>query len=196
LRQTVSSIRRTEEDWAQALEIAGAVVGLMVVMTFLEDVLPFDIRNLGIVPRTLPGLLGILFGPLLHLGFPHLLANALPLFVLLVLLFAHREYKPTWTFQCIWVGSGLGTWLIGRGGAVHIGASSLIYGLVVYLVAAGWWMRSWRAVAVALIVLIWYGGIFFGLLPQRGIVSWEGHLAGAVTGFFLARQQWAGPSRR
>ena len=74
---------------------------------------------------------------------------------------------------------------------MHIGASSLIYGLVVYLIAAGWWMRSWRSGLVALGVLAFYGGIFYGVLPQRGIVSWEGHLAGAVAGFLVARQNYS-----
>ena len=85
------------------------------------------------------------------------------------------------------MGSGLGTWLIGRGNALHIGASSLIYGLVVYLIGAGYWMRSWNSVGVALVVLLFYGGIFYGVLPQQGSVSWEGHLAGAISGLMVAQ---------
>jgi membrane associated rhomboid family serine protease len=129
---------------------------------------------------------GIVFSPLLHLGFAHVFANAFPLFVLLILLFAQRAYSPNRTLALIWFGSGLGTWLIGRGGAVHIGASSLIYGLVVYLIAAGWWLRSWQSILVAVLVLVFYGGIFSGVLPQQGIVSWEGHLAGAIAGLLVA----------
>ena len=171
----------------EAVELSSLLVGLMGLVTTLEWLAPFDLRVFGIVPRTEGGLVGIAFAPLLHLGFPHLLANALPLFVLLVLLFAQRQYRPVQTLAWIWVGSGLGTWLIGRGGAVHIGASSLIYGLVVYLIATGWWLRNWRALLVALAVLVFYGGIFAGVLPQRGMISWEGHLAGALAGLGVAR---------
>jgi membrane associated rhomboid family serine protease len=162
------------------------LVGLMALLTLLDYVLPIDLRVFGIVPRTVFGLGGILLSPLLHLNFAHLLANALPLWILLVLLFAEPTYHPERTLAWIWLGSGVGTWLIGRGGAVHIGASSLIYGLVVYLIAAGWWMRSWRSVLIAIAVVIFYGGIFYGVVPQRGMISWEGHLAGALTGLLVA----------
>ncbi len=158
----------------------------MVLVTVLDWVLPIDLRVFGIVPRTARGLIGIPFGPLLHMNFGHLFANAFPLWVLLMLLFGQRAYYPEQTLGWIWLGSGLGTWLIGRGGAVHIGASSLIYGLVVYFVAAGWWKRNGQAVLLALAVLLFYGGIFYGVLPQRGVVSWEGHLAGALTGLVVA----------
>ena len=83
----------------------------------------------GIVPRTVPGLVGLVCRPLLPASPAHLLANALPLFILLVLLFWDRHYYPGLTVCSIWFFSGLGTWLIGRSGTVHIGASSIIFGL-------------------------------------------------------------------
>jgi membrane associated rhomboid family serine protease len=129
----------------------------------------------------------VLFAPLLHLNGAHLMANAIPLFILLVLLFWDRKYHPERTMAIIWVFSGLGTWLIGRGNACHIGASSLIYGLVVYFIVAAFRMRSWRAAIVAILVFIFYGGIFYGMVPQKEMVSWEGHLSGAISGWIAAR---------
>lgn len=175
------------KDWTEPFEISVMLVGLMAFITVLDWLLPIDLRAFGILPRTIYGIVGIAFAPLLHLGFPHLVANALPLMVLLVLTFGKQTYRPKQTLTWIWLGSGLGTWLIGRGDSIHIGASSLIYGLVVYLVASGWWMRNWHSVLVAVVVLILYGGIFYGVLPQRGSISWEGHLAGAIAGFLVAR---------
>jgi membrane associated rhomboid family serine protease len=185
----VSRRRRSSgNQWVEALEISSALIALMVLVAWLEYLLP-GLRGFGIVPRTLRGLVGILFSPLLHLNFAHLTANAASLWVLLVLLFGSSHHAPERTLGWIWLGSGLGTWLIGRGDAVHIGASSLIYGLVVYFLAAGWWLRTWRAALVALFVLLIYGGIFYGVLPQRGTVSWEGHLAGAISGLLVARRK-------
>ena len=149
------------------------------------------LAGFGIVPRTLSGLAGIAFSPLLHASPAHLLANALPLFVLLVLLFWDRHYYPALTLASIWFFSGLGTWLIGRaseGGRpiIHIGASSIIFGLVTYLIVAGFRMKSWRSAVVALLVFIGFGGLLYGLLPRAGPISWEGHLSGALAGVWAA----------
>src|SRR5437660_10585805 len=148
----------------------------------------------GIVPRTVPGLVGIAFSPLLHASSAHLLANALPLFILLVLLFWDRHYYPVLTLSSIWFFSGLGTWLIGRSSddgrpIVHIGASSIIFGLVTYFIVAGFLMKSWRSAIVALLVLICFGGIFYGVMPQAGPISWEGHLSGALAGIWAAKRK-------
>lgn len=144
------------------------------------------LQLLGIMPRTTKGLVGILFSPLLHASPSHLVTNAVPLFVLLTLLFMDRHYKPGATLSFIWLVSGFGTWLIGRPGAIHLGASSIIYGLVTYLVASGLLQRTWQSVFVAVVVFTLYGGVIYGIFPQPGPISWEGHLCGACAGVWVA----------
>lgn len=178
-------------NWSNAVESSSLVVGLMILVAVVDRFLPVPLNALGIIPRTVPGLIGIIFSPLLHLNAAHLLANALPLFVLLLFLFWDRKYHPVETLSVIWLASGFGTWLIGRGNSIHIGASAIIYGLVVYLIAAAFWMQRWRPAFVAIFVFVIYGGIFYGVLPQRGHVSWEGHLAGAIAGWWTARRNHA-----
>src|SRR5438132_1947119 len=180
---------------------AAQTSALMISLLFLVEVSDLILRRekgltfagFGIVPRTVPGLVGIAFSPLLHASPAHLLANALPLFILLILLFWDRHYYPVLTLASIWFFSGLGTWLIGRGAdggrpIVHIGASSIIFGLVAYLIVAGFLMKSWRSAIVALLVFIGFGGIFYGVLPQAGPISWEGHLSGALAGIWAAKR--------
>lgn len=179
-----------------ALQASFLLVGLMFFIKAVELIAGLSFAGLGIIPRTEHGLIGLVFSPLLHGNPAHLMANAAPLFVLLTLLFWDRKYHPWRTLVLIWLASGLGTWLIGRGGdpahpTVHIGASSVIYGLVVYLLVAGFLMDSWRAVFVAVGVGVLYGGIFYGLMPQAGPISWEGHLCGAIAGFCTARHNHA-----
>ncbi|MBM3878259.1 MAG: rhomboid family intramembrane serine protease [Verrucomicrobia bacterium] len=163
------------------------LVGVLGLVWALTLVLP-ELRGLGIWPRTMRGLVGILAAPLLHANLAHLTANALPLLVLLTLLFWDKHYHPERTLALVWLAAGLGTWLIGRGHAVHIGASGLVYGLVTYLVVSGFLMKSWRSAFVALLVFLFYGGIVYGMLPQRGLISWEGHLCGALAGLWAARR--------
>jgi membrane associated rhomboid family serine protease len=163
-------------------------VGLLFLVLAADGLFHLSLIRLGIVPRTVGGLVGILFSPLLHFNWSHLAANAAPLFVLLLLLLGHREYHPWRTLSLIWVASGLGTWLIGRGHSVHLGASSLIFGLAAFLIVAGLRVRSWQAVAVSILVAVLYGGIFYGVMPRSGPISWEGHLCGAIAGVLAARK--------
>ncbi len=79
---------------------AGAVRGSLALVTLLfavfcvQALFRLPLHRFGIVPRTLSGLPGILFSPLLHADLQHLLANSLPLFVLLILVLSNREYHP------------------------------------------------------------------------------------------------------
>jgi len=162
------------------------LVLVLFLIFYVNQFLGGRLNYFGIIPRTGWGLLGILFSPLLHYNQAHLTANGVSLFLLLVILFSHREYRPEVALASIWLLSGLGTWLIGRP-SVHIGASGVIYGVVTYLIAAAWWLRSWRSAFLAVLILFLYGGIFYGMLPHAGFVSWEAHLSGAIAGVLAAR---------
>lgn len=178
------------DRFAEAFE-ASALIVLILYSVLVVDtwVLPFPLAQFGIVPRSWEGLPGVVLSPLLHANWQHLTANASSLLVLLTFLFWDHRYRPEETLAGLWIGSGLGTWLIGRGDAVHIGASAIIYGLMVYLIVAAFWVRSWRCFFIALVVLIFYGGLLHGIFPRDGVVSWEAHLSGACVGFLVARHQ-------
>ena len=177
-----------KSTFPQAVFISALFIAVLFLVKGIENLFHLPLEQFGIVPRTLSGLIGILFSPLLHGNMHHLLANSVPLFVLLVLLLSNPKYHPYQTLALIWLASGLGTWLIGRGGAVHIGASSIVFGLAAFLIVAGLTMKSWRSATVAIFVFLFYGGIFYGALPQAGPISWEGHLCGALAGAWLARR--------
>ena len=153
----------------------------------VDSLFPFlGLHRLGIHPRSAFGLVGILFAPLLHAGLFHIAANTVPLFVMLVLLQIQNARRSLETLAQIWVLSGLGTWLIGRSGSVHIGASGLIYGLLSYLIAVGFYQRDWRSIAIGVVVLFSYGGLLWRIVPAYWFISWEGHLCGAISGVLVA----------
>jgi membrane associated rhomboid family serine protease len=172
----------------EAAQISAVLVGLLFIVHILNVMTQMRLNAFGIEPRTTRGLLGILFSPFLHGNAAHIVANATALLALLFLLFVNPKYRAEETLLMIWLGSGLGTWLIGRP-SLHVGASAIIYGLIVYLIAAGWWMKGWRPVIAACVVLFFYAGAIFGLVPNDSKVSWEGHLAGAIVGWMVARYQ-------
>lgn len=181
-----------KSSFSRAANTSGSFVALLVFVELADLILQLShpgasLKGLGIRPHERSGLIGIAFSPLLHGDWYHLAANAIPLLVLVTVLFSDRRYRPSVALTLIWVVSGLGTWYLGRPGTLHIGASSLVYGLVAYLMVSGILMRSWRAFFVALLVGLAFSGIWYGVLPQAGPVSWEGHLSGALAGVIAAR---------
>lgn len=171
------------------LKLSAARLGVLAVVlwgVFLADrVLPIDFNRWGIVPRELGGIWGIFLSPFLHANLSHLLSNFLPLMILLTLLVATQRHSWWIALQIVLLG-GLLLWVFGRP-AVHVGASGLIYGLIAYLMAAGFRQGRFGPAIAALLVGFLYGGtLLSGVLPTVGEhVSWDGHLTSAVAGGIL-----------
>ena len=146
----------------------------------------------GIRPRSLSGLWGILCAPFLHAGLGHLLANTLPLLVLGTLTMARRQ-ADFWVVSAVSaLTAGLGAWLLGAPGTVHIGASGVIFGYFGFLLARGIYERRAGAIGIAILVAWLFGPMVVGVLPSVGVgISWQSHLfgflGGALTGRLLGR---------
>ncbi len=150
-----------------------------------EIVSGLNLGILGIYPRHVMGLPGIIFAPVIHGNLSHLFSNSGPVLVLGTAVFYF--YRPV-AFRVIflsWIITGIMVWLAGRE-AFHIGASGLIYALASFLFFSGFIRRSIELIAISFIVVFLYGGMIWGILPLREGISWETHLMGAVTGFLLA----------
>lgn len=145
-----------------------------------------DLGFLGLLPRQLSGLKGILFAPLIHADFGHIISNSVPLFVLSVMvLFFYRKVAKR-SFLFIYLLTGLSVWIFARHDVFHIGASGVVYGLVSFVFWMGIFRRSLQAVILALIVTLLYSGMFLGVLPGQEGISWESHLLGGLVGIFTA----------
>ena len=164
--------------------------GFVLLIWFLELVdsliLSGSLDTLGVQPRTLVGLRGILFMPFLHNGFGHVLANTIPFFILgwLVMLGGIPQFFVVVAVTMIV--SGLGAWLFGSSNSVHIGASGLVFGFLGFLITRAYFERSLVSIALALFVFVLYGGILLGALPLQSGISWQGHLFGFVGGALAA----------
>lgn len=143
--------------------------------------------SFGIRPRSVVGLRGILLAPLLHGGFPHLIANTVPLLVLgwFVMLRATKDWFIVGALSTV-VG-GVGVWLIGATQSVHIGASIVVFGFLGYLLFRGFFERKFWPILGSIVVGIMYGGALWGVLPGQAGISWEGHLFGFIGGVLAAR---------
>ena len=152
----------------------------------VNTVMDHRLSEFGIVPRTVEGLRGILFWPFLHASFTHVLSNTLPMAVMGSVIAIQGRMALLQVSAIVAVVSGAGVWVIARPG-VHVGASGLVFGYFGYLVARGWYRRSFSSVVVAILVVFFYGGLIFGILPSFGFVSWEGHLFGLFAGVLAAK---------
>lgn len=171
----------------QSFRLAVLMVGLLWVIELIS-LGGVDLRGLGVLPGTLEGLLpGVLLAPALHGSAGHLFANSVPLVLLITaLLFVYQPVSKR-VLVALYLVPGAAVWAFGRPDAYHIGASGVVYGLVVFLLVSGVSRRDLRSMAVAMLAYFLYGGsLLWGVLPGNTGVSWETHLAGAVTGMLLA----------
>lgn len=153
-----------------------------------------SLTRYGVQPRTVDGLWGILFAPFIHASVAHLVANTIPLIVLgaLVLVRDARHFVPVTLLSML--GAGLGAWLLGAPGSVHIGASGVVFGYFGFLMLAGWFARSAASIAISILVTVAWGGLVLGVLPGQPGISWQAHLGGFIGGVLAAK--WLAPRRR
>ena len=168
----------------RALNLSLAAVVVMGAM-FLAQEHWFATHALTLEPRTLGGLLGVLFAPLLHGSGEHLAGNAFALVVLGTLAGTVYPKATLRALPVLWLGAGLGTWAIAQGGH-HLGASGVTHGLGFLLFGLGVLRRDKPAIAAALIAFFFFGSMVLTVLPQEAGVSWESHLAGALAGLVAA----------
>lgn len=171
------------------MERFGWIVGLLGVIWTVQVVNLITGYTLnswfGLQPRTFWGLDGILFMPVLHGSLTHAVANTVPLAILggILEVTAHRLVLAA--SAIIIVLGGFGVWVFGKG-AIHVGASGLIFGWFGFLVARGFVEKRVVPLMAAVGVTLVYGTMVWGVLPGQAGVSWESHLLGAGAGVLAA----------
>jgi len=176
---------RARVSFRLALQFALGFVAVIWFVQLLSWGLGLGLERYGVRPREPIGLLGILLAPLLHGSPAHLIANTVPLLVLLTLMLQLYPNSALKVIPAIYFGPGIAVWLFARG-SDHIGASGLVYGLLSYIFVAGVLRRDRRAIGASLLTWFLYGSLVWGVLPIQEGVSWETHLSAALIGLALA----------
>lgn len=152
----------------------------------LQVITGVDLRQLGVYPKAIEGLAGVLTAPLIHGSWEHLFYNSLSFLYLSIIIFWFYRRIALRSFILLYLLSGLGVWIFAERGSYHIGASGLVYGMVSLVFWTGVFRRNLKSVALALIILVLYAGYFGGIVPGKEGISWESHLLGAIAGIGLA----------
>jgi membrane associated rhomboid family serine protease len=177
----------TEEKkrFLYSLVFPGFFLFVIWAVKFFEFSMDLSFVQGGIYPRSVNGLKGILFSPLIHGNWKHLIDNSMPVFLLSSALFYFYRDIAYKIWVLIYIIAGILLWGVGRQ-AYHIGASGLIYGLATFLFLSGVIRKIRSLMAISLLVVFWYGSMVWGLLPFDFEVSFEAHITGVVTGVILA----------
>ena len=163
-----------------------ALTGVLYVSEAYDQVTGGQLDDDGIIPRTEGGLDGVLWAPLLHGGWDHLVANTLPFLLFGFLAMAAGIGRFVAVTAIIWIVGGLGVWLFAPPGASHIGASGVIFGWLAFLLVRGFVARSLKQIGLAAVLFSFWGGLLWGVLPGQPGISWQGHLFGALAGVLAA----------
>ena len=158
----------------------------MWMLELLDQLSGNQLDQLGIHAREIDGMPEILTAPFLHAGWDHLISNSLPFLVLGFLVLLSGLARWLVASLIIIVISGLTAWFLTPANTIILGASGLIFGWLTYLLARGLWSRRPAQVVIAVLVLLVYGGLIWGVFPGNAGISWQAHLGGAIAGVLAA----------
>ena len=168
----------------RAFNLSLGTVVLLVAIFALQSY--FDWRPWAVAPLEIAGLLGLLGAPLLHGSVEHVAANSVALLILGTLAGSVYPKATLRALPLLWIGSGIGAWLLGDPGSRHLGASGVTHGLMFLLASLGLLRRDRAAIATGLIGMLFYGGMLMTVLPHTPGVSWQSHMGGAFAGIIAA----------
>lgn len=168
----------------RALNVSLAFVLLLLAVFSVQG--SFDVSAWTVQPHSLRGLRGLLTAPLLHGSLEHVAANAIALVLLGALAGSVYPRATIRALPLIWLGAGLGAWLLGDVGTYHLGASGVTHGLMFLIFVLGLLRRDRPSIAAAMIAFFLYGGMLLTVLPREAGVSWQAHLGGALAGVVAA----------
>ena len=161
------------------------LLSLMAILLLWSAYYQHPLYSYGVFPRSLHGLKGILFSPLIHQDWQHLGANAWSFCLLSTILSVYFP-KDCWkTGIWLYVLTGFYTWCLGRE-ASHIGASGLNYALVSFFFFFGVFRWHRRYLAISLLMVFLYGSMVWGIFPIDPLMSWEAHFSGGLAGAIVA----------
>jgi membrane associated rhomboid family serine protease len=184
--------KKNNNEYSSTLEVIiypFLLISLLWSIYLIEQFYPREFIQLGILPKTIEGLKGILLSPLIHSpnDIKHIVNNSLPAVVLFAALVYFYHKIAAKIFFLSWVFSGLFVWFFAQNtGSYHIGFSGVIYALAGFLFTSGTIRKVRNLQGISLFVVFIYGGMIWGIFPLEERVSWEGHLFGLLVGVVLA----------
>lgn len=185
--ETTSRPRFDPTSWSGALMVMLALTLVLYVVQYFNAADDYGWDRFGVKPREADGLWGIVAQPVLHSSWGHLLSNTFPLAAIGWTLLLSGVRVFLFVTACVVLIGDFATWLVAPSGQVIVGASGMIFGWLGYLLARAVFSRRVKWIAVAGLLMVFFGTLLGGLLPTvDSDVSWQSHVCGAVAGVAVA----------
>ena len=168
------------------LEPVLMIVGVVWVINFINWYLfRSRLTMFGLYPHSIPHLItGTFVSPVIHGDFTHLLYNTLPFTIMSIMIMSLNYTLYINLSIYLTLATAVLTFLFGRK-AIHIGASSIIFGYLGFLIALAFNAPSVTSVFIVIVVFYYFGTMLAGLLPLEEQTSFEGHIFGFFSGIAL-----------
>jgi membrane associated rhomboid family serine protease len=157
----------------------------MLLFYFFEIIDPSIEYKYAIKPLDFNHLIGTVSAVFIHGSIEHLSSNFLPLSICLFGLFYFYNNIALSILSLSHLLTGLCIWLFARP-VFHVGASGLVYALIFFVMISAILKSNKQLIIFAFVILVFQGGLFWGMVPQNNQISWESHLIGALVGSLLA----------
>jgi membrane associated rhomboid family serine protease len=182
-RAATTEPRFDPSGWTGALIVMAGVTAFLWAIQIANAEHDYSFNRFGLKPREVAGLWGVLTQPFLHEGYGQLLSTTVPLMAIgwALLLSGIR----VWAFvtAVVVVLGGIAAWLVGPSHTTIVGASSMAFGWLGYLLARAYFSRRFRWIVTAVALLVFFGTWLGGLVPGAGR-SWQAHVCGFLAGVF------------
>ena len=183
--RSLNNPREDARHLKRSFTLVACFTALLWLIKVVEMTLGANLVEYSIYPGQLSGLAGILWAPLIHSSFSHLFANTAPLLILGTVLIYGYPKSAKIVIPVVYFATGLCVWLFARH-AFHLGASGLTFGFMFFVFSIGVLRWDKRAISLSMVVFFLYGGMIWGIFPNKPDISYESHLFGAIIGVVLA----------
>ena len=128
----MSSIIKEKKKFLFKLKLSLTIISTWWIVAFFQHILHITLRGYSLSPKNINQIIGIFTYPFIHGDFEHLSNNSLSGFVIFSSLFLIHEKISLKVLTIIYLFSGIILWFIGEKGSLHVGASSVIYGVAFF----------------------------------------------------------------
>ena len=174
---------RTRLGWSNFIFLF--IVLLVMFVVFLRQT-PLILAFYSTHPRDLNDFHTAFTGSWLHGNWEHLWGNISALAGLGTVFILLFPRKMPLFFVAQWILSGVILFFLGRSGQSHLGASTWAYSFASFLGVLSLAHPNHKAKSILFLVVLFYGTMWWGLLPLIPGISWQGHLSGTLTGILIA----------